>query len=316
MVIHCARVMNQHIPVLLPQVIESLRPGEASVTRLIDGTVGGGGHSYALLNAGIDEILAIDRDEHAISQARRRLAAYGDQVSYHHGNYLEMRDAVAALGWDSADAILLDLGLSSLQLDDPGRGFSFRFDAPLDMRFDTSVDSPTASDVVNGWPEAELADIFHHYGEERHARRIARAIVERRPISSARELAERVASAVPAQARRASKIHPATKTFQALRIAVNQELEAIEAVIPIAVDLLRSGGRLAVITFHSLEDRLVKRAFKRLATNVVSPPGMASITARPATVRLVTRKPIVPYRNELKDNPRSRSAKLRAIEKL
>lgn len=305
-----------HIPVLLPEVLEALRPADPMVMRLIDGTVGGGGHSYALLNAGIDEILAIDRDERAISQARRRLATYGNSVSYHHGSYLEMRDAVEAMSWDSADVILLDLGLSSLQLDDPGRGFSFRFDAPLDMRFDTSVDSPTAYDVVNGWPETALAGMLHHFGEERHARRIARAIVKRRPFSSARDLADLVARAVPPPARRASKIHPATRTFQALRITVNQELEGIEAVIPIAVDLLRSGGRLAVITFHSLEDRLVKQAFKQLAANVVSPPGMASIEARPATVKLLTRKPIMPDSNELKVNPRSRSAKLRAIEKL
>lgn len=308
--------MQQHIPVLLPAVIETLRPADSMVMRLIDGTVGGGGHSHALLEAGIDEVLAIDRDTRAIAQARQRLASFGRQVTFYHGSYLEMRNPATAMGWSTVDAILLDLGLSSPQLDDPGRGFSFRYEAPLDMRFDTVDDSATAHDLINKLPAGELADLLFRYGEERHARRIAGAIVEGRPVSTTLELAELVASAIPLPARRSSKIHPATKTFQALRIAVNQELDAVEKVIPIAIDLLRPGGRLAVITFHSLEDRLVKHAFKQLATNVVSPPGMASIQARQAKVKPVTRKPIVPDSKELGANPRSRSAKLRVIEKL
>lgn len=308
--------MKSHIPVLLPAVIEALRPADPAVRRLIDGTVGGGGHSQALLDAGIEEVLALDRDAKAIATARQRLAAFNRQVAFHDGSYLEMRAAAAALGWTAVDAILLDLGLSSLQIDDPARGFSFRFDAPLDMRFDASDEGATAYDLVNRLSSDELANLLFRYGEERHARRIARAIVERQPISSTRELAELVASAMPAAPRRRSRIHPATKTFQALRIAVNQELDAVEQVIPVAIDLLRPGGRLAVITFHSLEDRLVKQAFKRLATELVSPPGMASIKAKPAEVMLVNRKPVAPDRAELEANPRSRSAKLRVIEKL
>ena len=306
--------MQQHIPVLLPAVIEALQPADPRVARLIDGTVGGGGHSLALLEAGIAEILAIDRDERAIAQARQTLATFAGAVSFHHGSYIEMRAAATALDWEAVDAILLDLGLSSLQLDDPGRGFSFRHDAPVDMRFDTSADIKTAEVLVNKLDSGELADLLFRYGEERHARRIARAIVTGRPVSSTRELAELVSGAIPAK--RHAKNHPATKTFQALRIAVNQELDAVEQVIPIAVDLLRPGGRLAVISFHSLEDRIVKQAFKRLATNVVSPPGMASIQAERARVKLLTRKPIAPDNAELSVNPRSRSAKLRIVEKL
>ena len=210
-----------------------------------------------------------------------------------------MRDAAHALGWEAADAILLDLGLSSWQLDDPDRGFSFRYDAPLDMRFDRSVDSQTAEDLVNELGAGQLADLLFRYGEERHARRIARAIVARKPLSSTGELAALVAGAIPARARRQLKTHPATKTFQALRIAVNRELDAVEQVLPRAVDLLRPGGRLAVISFHSLEDRIVKRAFKQLATDVAPPPGMASIPAVRARVKLVTRKPIAPDQAEI-----------------
>ncbi|MCY3780171.1 MAG: 16S rRNA (cytosine(1402)-N(4))-methyltransferase RsmH [Chloroflexi bacterium] len=308
--------MLQHIPVLLSAVIEALQPADPTVARLIDGTVGGGGHSLAMLEAGIDEILALDRDELAIAQARQTLATFAGAVSFHHGSTIEMRAAATALGWEAVDAILLDLGLSSLQLDDPGRGFSFRHDAPLDMRFDASADIKTAEVLVNELDAGELADLLFRYGEERHARRIARAIVTGRPVSSTRELAELVSGAIPAPARRQAKKHPATKTFQALRIAVNQELEALEQVIPIAVDLLRPGGRLAVISFHSLEDRIVKRAFKQLSTPIVSPPGMASIQAKRARVKLITRKAIAPDDAELSVNPRSRSAKLRVVEKL
>ena len=221
-----------------------------------------------------------------------------------------------ALWAGAVDAILLDLGLSSIQLDDPARGFSFRFDAPLDMRFDRDMGGETAGDLVNRLAIDELADLFFHYGEERHSRRIAREIARQRPIESARALGEAVACALPAPAHRKSKIHPATKVFQALRIAVNGELAALEQVIPVAVELLRPGGRLAIITFHSLEDRLVKQAFKRLSTSVSAPPGMASIEERRASVRLVNRKPIRPAQAEARANPRSRSAKLRVVEKL
>ena len=308
--------MKQHIPVLLPAVIEALRPADRAVQRLIDGTVGGGGHCHALLQAGINEALAFDRDAKAIELARQRLATFGGRVILHHGSYLEMRQAAAELGWETVDAILLDLGLSSLQLDDPDRGFSFSYDARLDMRFDTDSGGETAHELINLLPAEDLADLLYRFGEERHSRRIARAIVENRPISTTRELADLVASAIPQPARRTSKIHPATRVFQALRIAVNQELDAVERVIPVAVNLLRPGGRLAVITFHSLEDRLVKQAFKQLSTNILSPPGMASIQAKRARIKLVNRKPIVPDDSEVSVNPRSRSAKLRVVEKL
>ncbi len=308
--------MRRHIPVLLSAVLETLQPGGPSVARLIDGTVGGGGHSHALLEAGVDEVLAMDLDAAAIASAQASLAIFGKRVSFFHDSYLNMRAAASHLGWAKVDAVLLDLGLSSMQLEDPERGFSFRLDAPLDMRFDASDDGLTAETLINTLSGDNLADILFRYGEERHARRIARAIVDKRPISSTLQLADAVARALPPQARRVSKNHPATRAFQALRIAVNGELDAVERVIPIALDLLRPGGRLAVITFHSLEDRIVKQAFKQLSTDIVSPPGMASIETRPARARLITRKPIAPDSDERAANPRSRSAKLRAIEKL
>lgn len=306
----------QHIPILVNEVIAALQAESASVSRLIDGTIGGGGHSLALLEAGIESVLACDRDASAIETARQRLAAYGNRVSFFQGNYIDMQDAASGLGWQTVDAILLDLGLSSNQLDDPARGFSFRFDAPLDMRFDRDDRTETAHDLVNGLGTDELADLFFRYGEERYSGRIAREIARQRPIASTRMLAEVVADAIPAHSRRKSKVHPATKVFQALRIAVNAELDAVAQVIPVAVGLLRPGGRLAVITFHSLEDRLVKQAFKRLSTSVAAPPGMASIEERRASIKLVNRKPISPDEVEVSVNPRSRSAKLRVAESL
>lgn len=308
--------MHQHIPIMEREVVEALRAEQPEVKRLVDGTVGGGGHSLALLRAGINEALCFDRDISAIKDARLRLAEFADRARLVHGSYIDMASEARLGGWDQVDAILLDLGLSSLQLDDPRRGFSFRFDGPLDMRFDCGGGGATAYDLVNGLAAADLANLFYRYGEERHSRRIARAIVERRPIQTTRQLAELVARAKPGRARRSAKTHPATKVFQALRIAVNRELEAVERVLPIAVELLKPGGRLAVITFHSLEDRIVKGTFKTLSATVTAPPGMASIEAAKARIRLVNRKPIVPAREEIKANPRSRSAKLRVVEKL
>ncbi len=308
--------MSRHIPILVNEVIAALQADAPGTTRLIDGTVGGGGHSFALLEAGIDALLACDRDANAIEIARQRLAGFHDRVYFYRGSYVDMQDAARDLGWQTVDAILLDLGLSSMQIDDPARGFSFRFDAPLDMRFDRDAAGYTAGDLVNGLATEELADLFFRYGEERHSHRIAREISRQRPITSTRILAEVIADAVPAAAKRKSRVHPATKVFQALRIAVNQELDAVKKVLPIAVDLLRPGGRLAVITFHSLEDRLVKQAFKLLSTSVVAPPGMASLEERRACVKLVNRKPVIPDPAEVNANPRSRSAKLRVVERL
>lgn len=298
------------------EVVEALRAEDPSVKRLIDGTVGGGGHTLALLRAGIDKALGIDLDESAIAQAAERLLEFGDRVRLVHGGYVDMSKAAELMNWEGVDAILLDLGASSLQMDDAARGFSFRFDAPLDLRFDAGGDGLTAQDLVNGLATAELADLLYRFGEERHSRRIARAIAEQRPIHSALQLAELVARVRPRPSGRPAKTHPATQVFQALRIAVNRELESLECALPIAVGLLRPGGRLAVISFHSLEDRSVKQAFRKLSTTVAAPPGMASIEERTAQARLVNRKPIIPSHEEIRANPRSRSAKLRVVEKL
>ncbi|MCY3574347.1 MAG: 16S rRNA (cytosine(1402)-N(4))-methyltransferase RsmH [Chloroflexi bacterium] len=304
-----------HIPVLLDETIVALMPDGVAPARLVDGTVGAGGHSQALLEAGAGRLLGCDLDAQALRIARQVLGGHSERTNLFHGSYLQMADYARELGWPAVDAILLDLGLSSLQLDDPVRGFSFRYAARLDMRFDTTSDS-SAQDLVNTLPAGELARLLFHYGEERHARRIARAIVAARPVCTTRELADLIAAALPAASRRASRIHPATRSFQALRIAVNAELVAIERVIPIAVDLLRAGGRLAIISFHSLEDRIVKKAFRELAENRIAPPGMASLGERRARIRLVNRKPIIPSQAEIQRNPRSRSAKLRIAEKL
>jgi 16S rRNA (cytosine1402-N4)-methyltransferase len=217
-------------------------------------------------------------------------------------------------GIDAADAILLDIGVSSMHLDDAGRGFSFMQDGPLDMRMDQSIDGPTAADIVNLWDERELADLIWQLGEDRGARRIARAIVHQRPYVTTLELARAIESAVPAHKR--ERIHPATRTFQALRIAVNEELDVLEAVLPQAVALLKPGGRLGVITFHSLEDRIVKQAFRLASTDCICPPEQPVCTcSHRASVRLVTRKPITADASEIARNPRSRSAKLRVVEK-
>jgi 16S rRNA (cytosine1402-N4)-methyltransferase len=308
--------MVQHIPILEREIVAALQPEDPAIRRLVDGTVGAGGHTLALLRAGISEALCIDRDRSAIDHARGKLGEFADRARLVHGSYIDMAAEARLLGWQTVDAIVLDLGLSSLQLDDPARGFSFRFDAPLDMRFDDTGRRTTAQDLVNDLPPEELANLFYRFGEERYSRRIASAIADRRPIASTSELAELVARAIGGHARRSSRTHPATRVFQALRIAVNGELEAVERALPVAVDLLRPGGRLAVITFHSLEDRIVKRTFKQLSTAVTAPPGMASINAIKAQIRLVNRKPIKPSREEINANPRSRSAKLRVVEKL
>ena len=298
------------------EVVEALRADDPCVKRLIDGTVGGGGHTLALLRAGIETALGIDLDKSAIAYAAERLLKFGERVSLVHGSYLEMARFATAMQWERVDAILLDLGASSLQMDDASRGFSFRFEAPLDMRFDAGGSGVTARELVNGLQTDDLADLLYRYGEERHSRRIARAIAEQRPIHSALELADLVARVKPRPAGRRAKTHPATQVFQALRIGVNRELESLEGALPIAVGLLRPGGRLAVISFHSLEDRIVKHAFRELSTTVAAPPGMASIEERAAQARLVNRKPIIPSSQEIRANPRSRSAKLRVVEKL
>ena len=313
---HVEETMHLHIPILAREIVKALRAEDPTVGRLIDGTVGGGGHTLALMRAGIEEALGIDLDQSAIGRAKECLSEFGERARLIQGSYVDMAAYAEIVGWGEVDAILLDLGASSLQMDDRARGFSFRFDAPLDMRFDAGSDGATAHDLVNGLTATELAELFYRYGEERHSRRIARAIVEQRPITTTLKLAELVARVKPRQSKRTAKTHPATKVFQALRIAVNRELESVEFVLPVAVNLLRPGGRLAVLSFHSLEDRIVKRTFRKLSMTVTAPPGMASIEETVAQVRSVNRKPIVPSGEEIRRNPRSRSAKLRVIEKL
>lgn len=303
-----------HIPVLLEATRAYLLPDNQPLERVIDGTLGAGGHTRMFLEAGVAQVLAFDLDTQAIDLARHNLAAYADRVHIVHDSYHNMTQHAHRLGWQTVDAILLDLGTSSMQLDTPERGFAFRHDAPLDMRFNPASAAVTAADIINTWSEAALADIFYTYGEERHSRKIARDIVAQRPFYRTQALAEFIASVMPN--RHKLNIHPATRIFQALRIAVNDELTTIEKTLPMALDMLKSGGRLAVISFHSLEDRIVKRYFKAAITEIVAPPGMASIQEKPAQAKRITRKPIMPDAAEIAMNPRSRSSKLRVIEKL
>ena len=309
-----------HVPVLLPAVLAHLRAAALPAGYFVDATVGAGGHAAAVLSAAPQaHLLGLDRDPRALELAAERLSPFGERATLRHASYTQLGEIVPAwlalLGADASgvDGILLDLGLSSMQLDDPARGFAFRHEGPLDMRFDPAAPL-TAEEIVNTWSAEEIADVLFRYGEERHSRRIARAIVAARPLTNTRQLAEVVAGAVrgPRQ-----KIHPATRTFQALRIAVNDELGALERTLPVAIDLLRPGGRLAVISFHSLEDRIVKRVFRREATDCLCPPKQPVCTCgHVARVRLVTRKPIRATEQEIRANPRSRSARLRVVERL
>lgn len=303
-----------HIPVLLEETLQALLPEDKIVERAIDGTLGAGGHTHALLEAGVQSVLAFDLDSQAIQLAQATLSDYTERVDIVQASYEAMAQVATQRGWQGVDAILLDVGVSSMQFDTAERGFSFRADGPLDMRFTASDSRPTAATIVNNWDAEALAHIFYRYGEEQYGRRIARAIVAQRPFTTTQALAEVVAAAAPDRYKR--RIHPATQVFQALRIAVNDELGVIERTLPLAINLLRQGGRLAVISFHSLEDRIVKQHFKEASTAITAPPGMASIEEREAVVKLVNRKPIVPSAAEVERNPRSRSSKLRVVEKL
>jgi 16S rRNA (cytosine1402-N4)-methyltransferase len=310
-----------HVPVLYNEVLASLLPEGRAVNRAIDGTLGAGGHSRALLEHGVLELLGLDVDPAALEIARETLAPFGERAHVVHASYREMADEAAKLGWKGVDAILLDLGVSSMQLDTPERGFAFRHTGPLDMRFDPRSPQPTAADLVNTLDEDELADIFYQYGEEHESRRLARAVLRERPYSTTQELAQTIERAKPRryQDKRSNKnaIHPATRVFQALRIAVNDELRTVEEALPIAIDLLNTDGRLAVISFHSLEDRIVKDAFRLASTDCICPPKTPiCVCGHKASVRLVNRKPITATEEEAARNPRSRSAKLRVVEKL
>jgi 16S rRNA (cytosine1402-N4)-methyltransferase len=294
--------LTGHVPVLTADVIGQLQPGRGGV--FVDCTVGLGGHSSALLAAGAGRIIGLDRDVEALDRARTTLAPWLQRVELVHADYRSLDSVLERLGVPLVDGTLADLGLSSMQLDAPGRGFSFQRDEPLDMRMDRSG-GETAADLLARSSEIELADAIFQLGEERYSRRIARALVDARrqaPIVTTGRLAAIVRRAIPR--RGLMRIDPATRTFQALRIWVNRELEGLERFLQAAARRLRSGGRLVVITFHSLEDRVVKHTFRALAQKDV------------ATLKVLTKKPIVPTEEEVQRNPRARSAKLRAAERV
>ncbi len=290
----------------------ALQPGLDS----IDGTLGGAGHAEAMLRAAgpTGRLLGLDLDPAAIRRGADRLAPFGARAVLQQGGFQEMAHFAAQHGFAGLGAILLDLGLSSDELADDARGFSLQAAGPLDMRFDPAGDL-TADEIVNEWTVEELADVIYRYGEEPRSRRVARAIVAARPIATSAELAAVIARSLGGvQGRR---VHPATRIFQALRITVNDELAALEATLPQIVSLLRPGGRCAIITFHSLEDRIVKRFFQQEAQDCQCPPGLPTcICGHRATLKIVTRKPIQPSETEISRNPRSRSAKLRIAERL
>lgn len=302
-----------HQPVLYQEVLTALRPQSGRL--YIDGTVGAGGHAFGILTESSPdgELIGMDVDPNALRIAEDRLAVFGPRVHLLRASYTEMKSQAQAQGWQKVSGILLDLGASSMQFDSSDRGFSFRVDSPLDMRFDPS--SPvTAANLVNSLPEDELSALLWKYGEEHQSRQIARRIVAERPVRSTLQLAEIVLKAVGS--RKPGHIHPATKTFQALRIAVNGELESIAEVLPQAMDLLESGGRLAVITFHSLEDRIVKTCFHQESSDCICPPEVpVCICNHHAIIREINHRPIVPSAAEILRNARARSAHLRVIEK-
>jgi 16S rRNA (cytosine1402-N4)-methyltransferase len=315
-----------HIPVMLEEVMNFLQPKANG--QYIDGTLGGGGHAGALLERSYPEgrVLGIDSDIQALERVKRRYAeaVQNGRLVLVHGNFAELARIVDEAGFvSSVDGVLLDLGFSSYQMDDPGRGFSFGADGPLDMRLDQSQEL-TAADLINNASEQELADIFWRYGEETRSRQIAWRIVQERahgPITRTSQLARLASAGVPYKP---GVIHPATRVFQALRIAVNFELEHLEAALPQIVEVLRRGktgesggdrGRMVIISFHSLEDRLVKGFMRREATDCICPPGIpVCVCNHKASLRILTPKPLAPTKQEVLDNPRARSAKLRAAE--
>ena len=306
-----------HRPVLLDECIENLKIRPDGV--YLDGTLGRAGHSREIakrLTTG--RLICVDRDDAALEAAKERLADWMDRVTLVHSNFDQVGDIVADLGLPGVDGMLFDLGVSSPQLDDGARGFSYMADAPLDMRMDRS-EGLTAADVVNTWPQEELKRILFQYGEERYAPLIAAAIVRRRqerPIGTTLELVDVIKSAMPGKALK-EKQHPAKRSFQAIRIAVNDELASVERMLKGAVPKLNRGGRLAVITFHSLEDRIVKSGLAEFAKGCTCPPDFpVCVCGKTPDVKLINKKPILPTEREVEENPRARSAKLRVAEKL
>lgn len=295
-------VMPEHVPVMCAEVVRALAPARGGL--FVDGTIGLGGHAKALLEAGATKLLGIDRDAEALAVVRERLAEWIERVALVHADFRRLASVLDERGIGQVDGIVVDLGVSSLQLEGEGRGFSFQRDEPLDMRMDRSS-GPTAADLIAALPEQDLANVIFQLGEERYSRRIARAIADarrRQPVATTGQLAAIVRRAVPR--RGYSPIHPATRTFQALRIKVNDELDGLEGFVEGACRRLAPGGRLAVIAFHSLEDRVVKHTLRRLAAN------------EDMSLRRLTKKPQQPTDAEVAANPRARSAHLRAIERV
>jgi 16S rRNA (cytosine1402-N4)-methyltransferase len=309
---------NGHVSVLLKETLDLVDPKPGDV--IVDATLGLGGHSREILERQPEaRLIGLDQDTDAIEIAKRNLEEFGDRVTIVQTNFVDIRRTLSELGIDAVNGIMADLGVSSLQFDSETRGFSFRFDSPLDMRMDAEGEYPTAAELLQTLSQEEIANTIYQFGEERFSRRIARRIVERReagnPVATTRELAELVERAVPRSKK--DKIHPATRTFQALRIAVNNELGVLENFLSDSVESLAPGGRLAVISFHSLEDRIVKQAFLKLSGRCQCPPRLPTCQCGAVKkVEILTKKPVVPTETELSENPRSRSAKLRAVRKL
>ena len=312
-----SRATYDHIPVLRDEVVRLLAPQPGAT--VVDGTVGLGGHAEAILEAEpAVRLIGIDRDETALDRTRTRLARFGERVTLLHGDYAGLDSLLDELGVDAVDGLLLDVGVSSLQLDDPTRGFSFRSDGPLDMRMNRSAGCSAAEWLASA-SQAEIADVLTRYGEERYAARIARAIDEarqREAIETTAALAEIIRGAVPA-AYRHGRIDAATRTFQAIRIRVNGELEALEAGLRVGFDRLTCGGILTVISFHSLEDRIVKRFFRLAAADCICPPELpVCVCDKRVEAEILTKRPVMPSPVEAAANPRARSAKLRAASKV
>lgn len=310
--------MFEHTTVLLHETVEGLNIKPDGI--YVDCTMGGAGHTSLILSKLSTEgkLYAFDQDETAIANAKEKLSEYGDRITIIKSNFLHLKEELANLGVEKVDGILYDLGVSSPQLDTPERGFSYHHDAPLDMRMDQ--DAPlTAYDVVNTWSFGDLLKIFHRYGEEKFSKQIARKIEaarEKKPIETTGELVEIIKDAIPAPARRKGG-HPAKRIFQAIRIAVNDELGVFEKSLQQAIEILNPGGRISVITFHSLEDRICKVTFKKASETPDLPPGLPIIPDEYKPIlKLVTRKPIIPSEEELEENNRARSAKLRIAEKI
>ncbi|MBR3564646.1 MAG: 16S rRNA (cytosine(1402)-N(4))-methyltransferase RsmH [Clostridia bacterium] len=301
-----------HTTVLLHETVNSLPLETGKI--FVDCTLGGGGHSLEILKSSEARLIAIDKDEYAIDYSKERLKEYSDRITFVRSDFREIRKVLEDLGVEKVDGLIADLGVSSFQLDDESRGFSYMKDSPIDMRMDRD-DPFSAEQIVNGYPKDELIRILYEYGEEKYAPRIAEAIIRNRPIETTGQLSEIVKSALPAAERRKNH-HPAKKTFQAIRIETNGELETLKSAVEDFIDVLNDGGVAAIITFHSLEDRIVKEAFRKAENPCTCPPSFpVCVCGKKSRGRVMTKKPIVPSEEEIEDNPRARSAKLRVFRK-